>query len=204
MPDALAAVLRRAPLTPEKVAFSWRTAVGPAVDKVTSVELHDGVLLRPGEGRHLAARGRAFGRPDPIAARQSAGRARRALHRGRRGSTCRRSRLRRPSMEVADLATASETLVSPRSAAERAIRSAASGRRRVHDVHDPRAARELLADRTLRRAAGLHAVQRGRASGRARSWADCGSTTGDRSIPTPTSSCSPAATASRPATRCGW
>jgi hypothetical protein len=44
MPDALAAILRRAPLTPEKVAFSWRTAVGPAVDKVTSVELRDGVL----------------------------------------------------------------------------------------------------------------------------------------------------------------
>jgi hypothetical protein len=44
MPDALAAVLRRAPLTPEKVAFSWRAAVGPAVDKVTSVELHNGVL----------------------------------------------------------------------------------------------------------------------------------------------------------------
>ena len=44
MPDALAAVLPRAPLTPEKVAFSWRTAVGPAVDKVTSIALHDGVL----------------------------------------------------------------------------------------------------------------------------------------------------------------
>ena len=44
MPDALAAVLRRAPLTPEKVAFSWRAAVGPAVDKATSVELHNGVL----------------------------------------------------------------------------------------------------------------------------------------------------------------
>jgi hypothetical protein len=44
MPGALAAVLRRAPLTPEKVAFSWRTAVGAAVDKVTSVELHDGIL----------------------------------------------------------------------------------------------------------------------------------------------------------------
>jgi hypothetical protein len=44
MPDALAAVLRRAPLTPEKVAFSWRTAVGPAVDKVTAVDLRDGVL----------------------------------------------------------------------------------------------------------------------------------------------------------------
>ena len=44
MPDALAAVLRRAPLSPEKVAFSWRAAVGPAVDKVTSVALHNGVL----------------------------------------------------------------------------------------------------------------------------------------------------------------
>ena len=44
MPDVLAALLRRAPLTPEKVAFSWRTAVGPAVDKVTSIQLHNGVL----------------------------------------------------------------------------------------------------------------------------------------------------------------
>jgi hypothetical protein len=44
MSDALAVVLRRAPLTPEKVAFSWRTAVGPAVDKVTTIELRNGVL----------------------------------------------------------------------------------------------------------------------------------------------------------------
>lgn len=44
MTGALASILRRAPLTPEKVAFSWRTAVGPAVDKVTTVELRDGVL----------------------------------------------------------------------------------------------------------------------------------------------------------------
>ena len=44
MPEAIADVLRRAPLTAEKVAFSWRTAVGSAVDKVTAVELHDGVL----------------------------------------------------------------------------------------------------------------------------------------------------------------
>lgn len=39
MPDALAAVLRKAPLTPEKIAFAWRTAVGPSVDRATSVEL---------------------------------------------------------------------------------------------------------------------------------------------------------------------
>ena len=44
MSGALAEILRRAPLTPEKIAFSWRTAVGPAVDKVTTVEFHNGVL----------------------------------------------------------------------------------------------------------------------------------------------------------------
>jgi hypothetical protein len=45
MPDALAAVLRKAPLTPEKIAFAWRTAVGPSVDRATSVAL-DGSTLR--------------------------------------------------------------------------------------------------------------------------------------------------------------
>jgi hypothetical protein len=44
MPDALAAILRKAPLTPEKVAFAWRAAVGPAVDKVTTIELQGKVL----------------------------------------------------------------------------------------------------------------------------------------------------------------
>ena len=44
MPDALAAMLSKAPLTPEKVAFAWRTAVGPAVDRVTSIELRGAVL----------------------------------------------------------------------------------------------------------------------------------------------------------------
>ena len=45
MPDALATILRKAPLTPEKIAFAWRTAVGPSVDRATSVEL-DGSTLR--------------------------------------------------------------------------------------------------------------------------------------------------------------
>jgi hypothetical protein len=45
MPDALAAVLRNAPLTADKIAFAWRTAVGPSVDRVTSVRL-DGAVLR--------------------------------------------------------------------------------------------------------------------------------------------------------------
>lgn len=44
MPDALVAILRKAPLSSEKVAFAWRTAVGASVDRVTRVELRDGVL----------------------------------------------------------------------------------------------------------------------------------------------------------------
>ena len=44
MPDALAEILRKVPLTPEKIAFAWRTAVGPSVDRVTTVELKGRVL----------------------------------------------------------------------------------------------------------------------------------------------------------------
>lgn len=44
MPSALAVILRKAPLTPEKVAFAWRTAVGPAVDRATTVALKGRVL----------------------------------------------------------------------------------------------------------------------------------------------------------------
>lgn len=39
MPAVLADVIRKAPLTDEKVAFAWRLAVGPAVDKATTVRL---------------------------------------------------------------------------------------------------------------------------------------------------------------------
>lgn len=49
MPDALAEILAKAPLTPEKVAFAWKSAVGPSVDKATTVELRDRVL-------HVSAR----------------------------------------------------------------------------------------------------------------------------------------------------
>ncbi|HEY6360188.1 MAG TPA: DciA family protein [Vicinamibacterales bacterium] len=55
MQHALAEVLSRAPLTPEKVAFAWRTAVGPAMDKVTRVELKGRVL-------HVRARDAAWQR----------------------------------------------------------------------------------------------------------------------------------------------
>ena len=44
LPAALADALRRAPLSAEKAAFAWRTAVGSSVDKVTSVELRGHVL----------------------------------------------------------------------------------------------------------------------------------------------------------------
>lgn len=44
MPMALVSILQKAPLSPEKVAFAWRAAVGPSVDKVTTVELQGRVL----------------------------------------------------------------------------------------------------------------------------------------------------------------
>ena len=47
VPAALAAIIRKAPLTEEKVGFAWRTAVGPAVAGATAVVL-DGTTLRVG------------------------------------------------------------------------------------------------------------------------------------------------------------
>ena len=44
MPDVLADILRKAPLTDDKIAFAWRASVGPAVDKVTTIELRGRVL----------------------------------------------------------------------------------------------------------------------------------------------------------------
>jgi Dna[CI] antecedent, DciA len=41
MPAVVADVIRKAPLSNEKVAFAWRLAVGPAVDKATKVRLAD-------------------------------------------------------------------------------------------------------------------------------------------------------------------
>lgn len=45
MPDALAEILAKAPLTPEKVSFAWRSAVGASVDQATTVELKGRVLV---------------------------------------------------------------------------------------------------------------------------------------------------------------
>ena len=44
LPDALAEILRKAPLTDDKVAFAWRSSVGPALDRGTSVTLREGIL----------------------------------------------------------------------------------------------------------------------------------------------------------------
>jgi hypothetical protein len=55
MPGALAQILRAAPLTPEKVAFAWRSAVGSSIEKATTIDLRDGVL-------HVVARDRAWQR----------------------------------------------------------------------------------------------------------------------------------------------
>lgn len=44
LPTALASVIQKAPLTPEKVTFAWRTAAGPAVARNGSVRLEGKIL----------------------------------------------------------------------------------------------------------------------------------------------------------------
>lgn len=46
LPGVVADIIRKAPLSPEKVEFAWRTAVGPAVARVTTVTLDDHAALR--------------------------------------------------------------------------------------------------------------------------------------------------------------
>jgi predicted nucleic acid-binding Zn ribbon protein len=45
LPGALTELLRGAPLSPGKVSFAWRAAVGPAVERETSVRLEGGTLI---------------------------------------------------------------------------------------------------------------------------------------------------------------
>jgi Dna[CI] antecedent, DciA len=45
IPGALTEILRAAPLSEGKVAFAWRTAVGPALERVTNVKLEQHVLI---------------------------------------------------------------------------------------------------------------------------------------------------------------
>ena len=52
LPGVVAEVIRKAPLTDEKVAFAWRLAVGPAIAKATAVRLAaDGTLYVRAESK---------------------------------------------------------------------------------------------------------------------------------------------------------
>lgn len=44
VPGAVGELLRTTALSPGKIRFAWRLAVGPALDRVTSVRLEDRVL----------------------------------------------------------------------------------------------------------------------------------------------------------------
>jgi predicted nucleic acid-binding Zn ribbon protein len=45
VPGALMELLRGAPLSDGKVSFAWSAAVGPALERVTTVKLERGVLI---------------------------------------------------------------------------------------------------------------------------------------------------------------
>ena len=45
LPGALSELLKDAPLSPGKVSFAWRAAVGPALERETSVRLEGGTLI---------------------------------------------------------------------------------------------------------------------------------------------------------------
>jgi predicted nucleic acid-binding Zn ribbon protein len=52
--SVLPALIEKAPLTPDKVAFAWRTVAGDAVARWTRVTLVDGVLhVTSDDGRWL-------------------------------------------------------------------------------------------------------------------------------------------------------
>lgn len=45
IPGALASIVRTAAMSPGKVTFAWRLAVGPSLSRVTTVVLDAGVLI---------------------------------------------------------------------------------------------------------------------------------------------------------------
>ena len=45
LPGVVTEIIRKAPLSPEKVTFAWRAAVGPASARVTTVQLTDNGAL---------------------------------------------------------------------------------------------------------------------------------------------------------------
>ena len=50
VPAALMELLRTAPLSDGKVAFAWKTAVGPALERATAVKLVAGTLIVDASG----------------------------------------------------------------------------------------------------------------------------------------------------------
>jgi predicted nucleic acid-binding Zn ribbon protein len=54
LPGALAELLRGTPLSPGKVSFAWRAAVGPALERETSVRLEGGTLIVDAASRQWA------------------------------------------------------------------------------------------------------------------------------------------------------
>ena len=54
IPRALTEVVRRAPLSPGKVDFAWRLAVGPSVQRNTTIRLEAGRLLIDAANRQWA------------------------------------------------------------------------------------------------------------------------------------------------------
>ena len=54
LPGALAELLKDAPLSPGKVSFAWRAAVGPAIERETSVRLEAGTLVVDAASRQWA------------------------------------------------------------------------------------------------------------------------------------------------------
>jgi hypothetical protein len=54
LPGALVELLRDAPLSPGKVTFAWRAAVGPALERVTSARLEGRALVVEAESAQWA------------------------------------------------------------------------------------------------------------------------------------------------------
>jgi hypothetical protein len=45
LPAAVAEIVRRAPASPEKIAFAWQATVGPAIARATEIAVGDGGAL---------------------------------------------------------------------------------------------------------------------------------------------------------------
>lgn len=67
LPGALVELLKDAPLSPGKVSFAWRAAVGPAVERETSVRLVEGTLIVDAGSRLWA---REVARSSPVILRR--------------------------------------------------------------------------------------------------------------------------------------